>query len=586
MFKSPWILFLILIIAGCGPRHDEDWRTDYEKSTGLETPRYDATIRYIRRLEKASPWVRLRMFGTTPQGRPLPLVIVDKSGKFTPSSARHLGKAVVLIQAGIHAGEIDGKDAGLMLIRDMVIHHRHDEWLDNVVLLFMPIFNVDGHERFGPYNRVNQNGPKEMGWRTTAQNLNLNRDYMKADAPEMRDWLRVFHTWRPDLFIDCHVTDGADYRHVVTYSIDLTDQVAEPVRTWSRDVYLPHLYKTMKADGFPLSPYVWPVNDKDISQGIIGGSAPPRFSTGYGAVNNRPALLIETHMFKDYASRVEGTRRVLAHTLELVHSKKESLLEAVRNADHATATMSGSFVGLRWDSSSAYETIDFEGFNFRLEKSDLSNDSMVVWENVPIDYQLPFYNHVRRVDSAVVPYAWLIPKEWTPVIDVLKAHGVVMRPLDKARTLPVHSYIFDNVKWADRSFEGRITVTYQTTPVIGERSFQAGDWLIPMDQPANRLVMNLLEPGSADALVFWGFFNALFEQKEYGEAYKLEELARSMIADQPGLLDTFKTALRNDPLLAANSYERLNWFYKRSPYWDRNMNRYPPGKIMRKEDLP
>lgn len=585
MPRSFFTIALAVCIAGCGTPKDADWRTDFEKSGGMETPRYEATMEYLHRLEKASSWIQVTDFGLSPQGRRLPLVVVDKSGKFSPASARNLGKAVVLIQAGIHAGEIDGKDAGMMLLRDMVIHGKHTDLLDDVVILFMPIFNVDGHERFGPYNRINQNGPREMGWRTTAQNLNLNRDYMKADAPEMRSWHRVYREWKPDLLVDCHVTDGADYRHVVTYALDLTEQVVEPVREWSREVYLPALTERMKQDGFPLSPYVWPVNDKDISLGLIGGNAPPRFSTAYGAITNRPALLVETHMFKEYKTRVEGTYRILLRTLELVHEQRRALLDANRRGDEWTAAMRGKFLPLEFEGTSQQDTIDFEGFNFRLERSDISNDSMIVWENVPIDYQLPFFNHVRTVDSAVVPYAWIVPQEWTDVLDVLRSHGVAMRRLGVSRPFPVHSYILDSVKWADRSFEGRITVSYRATPTLEKRTFHRDDWLIVMDQPANRIVMHLLEPGAPDALAYWGFINAVFEQKEYGESYKLEELARQMLAADSTLEGQFEAALKADPGLASNSYARLNWFYKRSPYWDATMNRYPFAKLMKQSDL-
>jgi murein tripeptide amidase MpaA len=274
------VLFLLLSTACDRPRQ-KDWQTFFEKSGGLETPRYDETMRYLQRLDNASPALRVTSFGTSPLGRKNPLVIIDKDEKFSAPKVRKTGKAIVLIQAGIHAGEIDGKDAMLMLLRDMLIDGKYGDVLDRVTILFMPFFNVDGHERVSPYNRINQNGPKEMGWRVSAQNLNLNRDYIKADAPEMRDWLAVFNDWLPDLFIDCHVTDGADYRHVVTYAIDLSQNVAEPVRRWSADVYMPYLRSEMAKAGFPTSPYVFPVDDLDFTKGITAIPAPPRFSTEF-----------------------------------------------------------------------------------------------------------------------------------------------------------------------------------------------------------------------------------------------------------------------------------------------------------------
>jgi hypothetical protein len=219
-----------------------DWDTYYEKSGKTRTPRYAETIDFCRRLDEASPWVRYTTFGVSPQGRDLPLLIVSKRGVFSPEEAeraRRKGHIIILVQAGIHAGEIEGKDAALMLVRDIAVMKRFPELLDDVSILFIPIFNVDGHERFGPYNRINQNGPEEMGWRTTANSLNLNRDYLKADAEETRAWLQLFNAWLPDFFVDCHTTDGADYQYVVTYIVDIFGNMAPALTDWARDVYIP-----------------------------------------------------------------------------------------------------------------------------------------------------------------------------------------------------------------------------------------------------------------------------------------------------------------------------------------------------------
>ncbi len=583
VYRALWLA--VLFIGACASPGPEDWRTDFEKSNGLETPTYEQTVRYIRRLEKGSPWVRLSHFGQTPEGRPMPLVVVDKSGKFSPSSARALRKAVVLVQAGIHAGEIDGKDAGLMLVRDMVIHRQHAELLDRIVLVFIPILNVDGHERRSAFNRINQNGPKEMGWRVTAQNLNLNRDYMKADAPEMRAWLKLFHMWKPDLFVDCHVTDGADYRHVVTYAMDVTQNVAEPVRSWSRTEYLPELTKRMKSSGFPVSPYVWPVDDRNISKGIIGGTAPPRFATAYATICNRPALLIETHMMKDYRTRVMGTYAALLHTLEIVYDRCQELQRVVEESDEQTAGMMGRTLAVRFEQTDRSDTIDFSGYNYLLEPSAISNDDWVVWENVPIDYSLPYYNYVRDTDTAVVPYAFAVPRAWTTVMDVLRVHGVETRTVGRSVAIDVASYRFRRPVWATKPFEGRITVEMDSEPIRERRTLNRDDYLIIMDQPLNRVIMHLLEPGSPDSFVRWGFFNAIFEQKEYGEAYILEKMARDMIATNPDLEREFLEAVGADTALARDSYQRLNWFYQRSPYWDKTVCVYPISKILHREDL-
>lgn len=582
MYKS--ILAVTLLFAlSCGnsDRSEKAWLTYYEKSNFLETPRYEETIKYIQRLEKASPWVRLEYFGTTPEGRQLPLVIVDKKSHFTPDKVHQDKKAILLIQAGIHAGEIDGKDAGLMLIRDMVIHGKYAELLDNVTILFMPIFNLDGHERFGPYNRINQNGPKEMGWRVTSQNLNLNRDYMKADAPEMRDFLKLLNHWDPNFFVDCHVTDGADYRHVVTYHLEKNMHMSAAVREWSAKTYLPYLEEKMKASGFPLSPYIGLVDENDITKGIDGGVARPRFSTGYMALRNRPALLIETHMFKSYKERVDGTYQILLHTMELMARERASLKASLRKSDEESASVTGREIGLLFEFDRTHHTtIDFLGFNFRIEKSKISNQDWVIWENVPIDYKLPYYDSVKVSYAADAPVSYIIPKQWTSVIEILKAHGIRMTVLKKNEEIWVESYTFQNVSWAQKPFEGRITVECDARPIRETRQFNAGDVKVEMNQRLNRVIMNLLEPKAPDSFVQWGFFNSIFEQKEYGEAYKLELLADSLMKADPELKKEFEEKVRTDTAFANSGYWKLNWFYMHSPYWDQNVNKYPIAKVM------
>lgn len=578
------LMLSVVLLGACAPKPPrvEEWLTYYEKSNHLETPRYDETVAYLQRLEQASPWVNLTYFGVSPQGRMNPLVIVDKDRRFNPQAARQSGKNVLLIQAGIHAGEIDGKDAGMMLIRDLVIFKKNPELLDHTVILFMPFFNVDGHERFGPYNRINQNGPKEMGWRTTAQNLNLNRDYMKADAPEMRDWLKLFQAWKPDILLDCHVTDGADYRHAVTYAIDQSQNLAPSVRSFTKDIYMPELKNAMAQSGFPMSPYVNLVEERDIAQGLIGGNSPPRFSTGYAALQNRIGFLIETHMFKDYKTRVDGTYNIILHTLETMHRHAPELRQTMLDGDASAERMTGSYLPITFRWSKA-DTIDFLGYNFRMEKSAVTGESFVYWENVPIDYRLPFYDQVSTTDSALVPYAFIVPQQWTSVLERLEAHGIVTEKLDRDRDIKVISYRFSNAKWSENPFEGRLSINYKTSESEETRRFKAGDRIVKLNQRTARVIMHLLEPRAPDALVQWGFFNAIFEQKEYGETYKLELLARDMLAKDGTLRAEFEKRVKEDKNFTG--YNRLNWFYERSPWWDKNVNLYPVGKILTAEDI-
>ncbi|HEX7574563.1 MAG TPA: M14 family metallopeptidase, partial [Bacteroidota bacterium] len=316
---------LVMVPALSRARGDSTWATDFERSGGTRTPRYDETLAYCRRLEGASRWMRVTSFGTSPRGRELPLVILSRERAFDPAATSRTRKAVILIQSGIHAGEIDGKDASLMLMRDIAVTKSLAHLLDSTIILFVPIFNVDGHERFGPFNRINQNGPEEMGWRTTAGNLNLNRDYMKAEAPEMKAMLRLFTAWLPDLYVDCHVTDGIDFQYDITYAVEPAPYLDAGVSAWIQESLLPSALPVVEKSGHRIFNYVFPREENDPGKGLNAGSSTPRFSTGFAALQNRPAVLIETHMLKPYRVRVNATYHFLRSMIEAINRDPSSL---------------------------------------------------------------------------------------------------------------------------------------------------------------------------------------------------------------------------------------------------------------------
>jgi murein tripeptide amidase MpaA len=560
-----------------------EWRTHAEKTDYRETPRYDETVAYSRKLDAASPLIRYTSFGQSGEGRDLPLLIAAAGETFTPEAARSAGKAIVLIQACIHPGEPDGKDAGLALLRDIAITKTRPRLLDHVVVLFIPIYNTDGHERFGPYNRINQNGPAEMGWRATSTNLNLNRDYMKADTPETRAWLRMWSAWNPDLFIDCHVTDGADYRYNVTYQYEHHENSPASVRSWMKAT-LERVVPQTEAEGNLLAPYLEFRDNRDLTKGIDSFISTPRFATGYTPLRNRPGLLIETHMLKDYRSRVRGTYDLLRFMLEEVNRDPESLLRAVRVADEETISEGRVYDAarrypLRFELTDKTVPFQLKGVESRRELSEVSGEVRVIFGKKPVDLTVPLYDDARVTAAVAPPLSYIVPAQWASVIDVLAAHGLRLQRLAAPATLEVESYRFSDLKWAATPFEGRVIVTYKTKMVRERRTFPAGSVVVPMAQAAAHVALHLLEPDGPDSFVSWGFFNAIFEQKEYGENYVLEKLAREMMAKDERLRREFEERLLNDPKFAASPSLRLRFFYERSPYWDAELNLYPVGRI-------
>lgn len=562
-----------------------EWQTHAEKTNYRETPRYAETIDYCRRLAAASPLIRFESFGKSGEGRDLPLLIAAEESAFDPDSAKANGKPVILIQACIHSGEPDGKDAGLALLRDIAITRVHPDLLKRVVVLFIPIYNVDGHERSTPFNRINQNGPAEMGWRGTTTNQNLNRDYMKADTPETRAWLGLWNKWSPDLFIDCHVTDGADYSSHITYHFEHHQGIAPQVIAWERRVVEGKVHPATEAAGSVISWYLEFIDNRDLSKGMRDFNGSPRFSTGYVPQRNRPAILIETHMLKDYQPRVLGTYNFLRFILEEVNREPQELLSVGREADEQAINAGMSFNPerrhpLRFEIVEEPRPFVLKAVKYETEFSEISGDVRVVFGSEPLNVTVPMFDKFRVSCAASPPLFYIIPPQWQEPIEVLRHHGVQSRRTEEALTIAVESYRFSNVSWASAPFEGRFLSDFNTEKIFEQRTFPAGSVLVPLAQPLARVVMNLLEPDGPDSFVSWGFFSAIFEQKEYGESYVLEQLAREMLAENQGLRSEFERRIETDSAFATDPRKRLEFFYERSPYWDPHLNVYPVGRIV------
>jgi len=430
-----------------------------------------------------------------------------------------------------------------------------------------------------------------MGWRTTSTYQNLNRDYMKADTPETRAWLQLWNDWNPDLFIDCHVTDGADYRCNITYHHEHHAGVDDAVVAWERDVFGSRVAPATEAAGNVISWYLEFIDNRDLKLGTRDFNGSPRFSTGFAPTRNRPGILIETHMIKDYRSRVIGTYDFLRAALTEVNRDPERLRRIGREADERTVAAGQNFdptpsFPLNFELTDDVTSMELKAFQYKTEHSEISGDLRVVYGPEPLDLTVPMYQTFRVKTAVAPPLRYIVPAQWTDVIDVLKAHGVRMKTLAAFRSLEVESYRFTNVIWPSEPFEGRHMPHFDVEPTVETRSFPPGSKIVPMSQTLGRVILNLLEPHAPDSLARWGFFNAIFEEKEYAEHYVLEALAREMMANDPSLEEEFRQLLASDPEFAASPSARLRFFYRRSPYWDPQMNLYPVGRIITDFDLP
>lgn len=561
------------------------WLTHFEKSNKLESPDYENTLKYFQKFANKTPFVKIKTIGITPQGRELKVIIVSKDKAITPDQAKKTGKAILLIQNGIHPGEVEGKDACMLLLREILITKEKEYLLDNTILLIIPVLNIDGHERISPFNRPNQNGPKKMGWRTNALNLNLNRDYLKADSKEIKSFLKLFNDWLPDFMIDNHTTNGADYQYHVTYGIETHQNIDRELVNWIDKKYLPNLVNKVEQDGFIVGPYM-EFKAGTIESGILDLPAPPRLSHGYCATQNRVCLLVETHSLKPFANRVYSTKSMMEHTISFVNDNYKEIMSLNRSADKQTIKnylADKKKFPLVLAGNGKFDKFLFKGFEWYDEHSEITGYTVRKYTNKPIEIEIPIFNKANSLKKITVPAAYIIPPQFTSVIEVIKSHQIKFNVLNTSKGLKIEKYKFTNIKFAPRPYEGRQLPGFNVESFTEQCEVQSGSWIVFTNQRQLRVIVNLLEPEAPDSFVNWGFFNAFFERKEYAEAYVMEPYAKQMMKEDSSLRNEFYKKVNEDEAFRNNSGERLDFFYKRSPFYDKGENVYPIMRLLNKK---
>jgi hypothetical protein len=569
---------------------DHTLTTIAEQSGFRRTGRTEEVTRLCAAFAAAWPRaVQSLEYGRSAQGRPMRALIASRAD---PRKV-----PLLMIQAGIHPGESDGKDAGFMALRELLGESAAPGALERIAILFVPAFNVDGHERFGRWNRPNQNGPEETGWRTTAQNLNLNRDYTKADAPEMRAMLGLIRAWDPLLCADLHVTDGADFQPDVSLQAEPINQGEPRLHAVGRDLRDALIARLAGSGSMPLAFYPDLATTDDPASGFLLTVYSPRFSTGYFPQRNRFTLLVETHSWKDYATRVRVTRNTIVALAELLAAHGSEWREQTRRADADAARLGGTDIALDYSSgwregmeqradapaAGDADMIDFRGYAYTRENSPVSGQPVTVYEpKVPRIWHVPFRKRVSPSLTVTAPLGgYVVPCEWAQEIGGrLALHGIVFEPVPAASAgVRVQAFRATSAQFAATPFEGRMRPTLSGSWQRETQDIAAGSLFVPIAQPAARLVMHLLEPQAPDSYAAWGFFNACFEHKEYLEPYVAEQIARSMLAESPPLQAEFGRKLNEDTAFAADPQARLEFFLRRHSSWDSHLNLYPVFRV-------
>ena len=572
-----------------------------ERSDFRSTGRTDEVERLCRAYALRWPEaVRSFEYGRSAEGRPMYAMVVSRSGALHAEEVRRRNLPLILWQAGIHPGESDGKDAGFIALRELLDGAVAPEVLDRIAILFVPAFNVDGHERVGRWNRPNQVGPEETGWRATAQNLNLNRDYTKADAPEMQAMLRLLKQWDPLVCADLHVTDGADFEPDVSLQVEPIHQGDPQLFASGVQMRDELIDKLARQGSLPLPFYPDLVEPDNPAGGFHLTVYSPRFSTGYFPSRNRYTVLVETHSWKDYAMRVRVTRNTLIGLAELTALHGDRWLQETKRADATGQQLAAKDMVLEFDAGWREPTqektsaasvadrdvsiIDFRGYAYTRSPSAISGELVTTYDpRTPQVWRVPFRKNTRPSLVVRAPRGgYIVPSAYAQEIGAkLDLHDIDFRRLTASETMEVEAFRATRVEFSAAPFEGRTRARLIGTWQAESRALSSGSLFVPISQARARLAMVLLEPQAPDSFAAWGFFNACFEHKEYIEPYVIEIIAREMLAADPALAVQFERKLADEPTFAADPSQRREFFFRRHGSWDERYGLYPILRIDR-----
>ena len=541
---------------------------------------YDECIAYYKQLDRTHTCVSMETMGMTDAGLPLHIVMISRHGKNNPEDWKKKKMVVILINNGIHPGEPDGIDASMMLARDAARQiEETDSFPSNVALAIIPVYNIGGCLNRSEYNRVDQNGPDAFGSRGNSQNLDLNRDFIKCDSKEAKSFAELFHWIQPDIFIDNHVSDGADYQHVMTLATTQHHKLGGAMGQYLHQVLEPELYRDMKSKNYPMIPYV-NVWGKDARTGWSEFFDGPRYSSGYASLLNVFAFTAETHMLKPYPQRVDATYQLMKSMIAFSALHADTI-KTLRQLQYNNQ-MKQRIFPLAWrHDDTIYTEIEFNGYPYKTRNSMVSNLPVNYYDRKePYTEKIKFYNTYKPSISVEAPAAYIIPQGWWRVIDLLQLNGVTMEQFDKNQSLEVDAYKIISYKSGDTPYEqhhpnGKIDLETQHIKI----DIRKGDYYIPLEQSAKRFIIEVLEPQASDSYFYWNFFDAILVQKEGYSDYAYEENAAEFLAAHPEVQILLNEKRQTDTAFAANAGAQLEFVYRHSPYIEPRHNLYPVYRI-------
>ncbi len=569
--------FLFLLILSVNMLQAQVISTTFEKSGGTQSPAYPEIINWWKKLDEKSGKVKLLTMGMTDAGYPLHLVVVANNGDYNFEQIRRNNKRIILVNNGIHPGEPDGIDASMLLARDIV--EGRCKIPDNIVIAFIPVYNIGGCLNRSANYRVDQNGPDEFGFRGNSQNLDLNRDMIKCDSKDARALTEIFHLLDPDVFVDNHVSNGADYQHVMTLLSTQNSKLGGAMGEYLKNEFEPALYGAMKTKGFDLVPYVNSFGDTP-ENGWPEYWDSPRYVSGFAALWHCFSFVPESHMLKPYNQRVKGTYALMQSFIEFT-SRNSAVIKNLRQQTKDAVKMQAEFP-ISWAlDRTQYKEVLYKGFEAGRKPSEVSGLPRLYYDrSKPFEKTVKIFNTYTVKSTIKKPRAYIIPQGWWKVIELLQLNKVQMTQLKRDTVITVEVYKIDDYKTLPRQYE----MHHLNTDVkvsMSEQSiqFRKGDWYIPMNQVANRFLIETLEPQAEDAYFAWNYFDAVLGQKEGYSAYAFEDIAADYLKKNPELVSKMDQLRKTDTAFAKSGRAQLNYVYQQSPWYEPDHLRYPVFRV-------
>jgi len=580
-FKKLLFLALIILLSGgiSAQKTGNDFTTVFEKSNGTETSTYQETISFYKELAAVYPEISLMEMGETDSGFPMHLVVFNASKEFDFSNIHLSKKNIILINNAIHPGESDGVDASMMLLRDIVKDKNKIKKLGNMVLAVIPIYNIGGALNRNSYSRANQNGPKEYGFRGNAQNYDLNRDFIKADTKNAKSFAEIFHLVKPDIFIDNHVSNGADYQYGITHLFTQHNNLGNDLGDFIENIMKPNIEASLLKKNIIITPYVnvWGTTPEG---GFSQFFDSPRYSTGYSTLFNTLGMMVETHMLKPYKQRVEQTYSLLESAIDFTIEKGTEIKELRQNA--VTKILAKKTYPISFElNKDNFTTLQFIGYEGSYIDSKVTNGKRLFYDRTkPYTKPIKYFNNYIASKEIEIPKAYILKQGWWKVLERLKDNHIDYAVFKNDTSIIVEEQHIKDYKTSTRPFEGHFI--HSKTEVVAETKkvlFQKGDIYIPIQQNGLRYIVETLEAEATDSFFNWNFFDTILEQKEHFSSYVFEDIAEKLLQENPTLRELLNQKMNTDKVFAESTEAQLDFIYKNSPYYESAHLKLPVYKV-------